>query len=121
MRDTIVFRVICEGGEIRAPLYEYKAEIWRLCTSHSIPGAREFKWSRRDGDERERERGSKREREEEGRNNSRIIASVYSKFIRRVVGKAARVTVHSRNRLNRYRPLAIMRAKRPIEVNNVRP
>jgi len=31
-----------------------------------------------------------------------------------------RVAVHSRNRLNRYRPRAIMRAKCPIEVNNVR-
>lgn len=49
------------------------------------------------------------------RNNSHIIASVYSKFIpTRSVGLASRdVTVHSRNRLNRYRWVPA-RARAPL-------
>jgi len=50
-----------------------------------------------------------------------IIRALSLPFTRNLFPRSLeqRVTVHSRNRLNRYRPCAIMRAKCPIEVNNV--
>lgn len=50
-----------------------------------------------------------------------IIRALSLPFTRNLFprSRSRRVTVHSRNRLNRYRPCAIMRAKCPIEVNNV--